>query len=80
MKKHRTSPLLAKVLTAVAFLLAWFVLFVLIFKAYINMTYTSKLLTTIYTNLGLIVSFYVVVGIVLVLFSVWFTSHFYRER
>jgi len=67
-------------LTALAFLMAWFVLFALVFAAYMRVMYSPSFLVTLYQNIGSIISFYVGVGALLVLFSVWFTSRFYREE
>lgn len=67
-------------LTACAFLMAWFVLFALVLAAYIRVMYSPSFLVTLYQNIGFIISFYVGVGVILVLFSVWFTSRFYEDK
>jgi ABC-type transport system involved in multi-copper enzyme maturation permease subunit len=76
MKQNTT---LSKVLTPIAFLLVWVVLFGVGLLALIRFGNRQNILAVYYDNVSAITTTFFVIGGALVLMGVWFAGRFFRE-
>jgi hypothetical protein len=74
-EQHKTVP---AVLTSMAFLLAWFLVCIGILYVFLHAVGIDAAAVVVYENLSAVVIFYGAVAMLVILFSVWFASHFYR--
>ena len=77
MKKQNGA--ISKILTPIAFLLAWVALFGIGLLALIRFANKQNILVVYYDNFSAITTTFFVIGGALVLMGVWFAGRFFRE-
>lgn len=78
--RRKYSETLVYFLSAVSFLLVWFLVFLLVSYFYLKISNSWVALGIFYGNLQNILGFYLAISLVLILFSLWFASKFYKEE
>ncbi|KKS83011.1 MAG: hypothetical protein UV58_C0002G0021 [Candidatus Wolfebacteria bacterium GW2011_GWC1_43_10] len=78
--RRKYSETLIHFLSAIAFLLVWFLVFFLVSYFYLKISNSWVALGIFSGNLQNILGFYLAISLILILFSLWFASKFYKEK
>ncbi len=70
---------LSKILLPAALVLALFVAFVVVLMVLVQLGDNTFVVITLKGSIGLIFYSYLILSVVLILFGVWFTEHFYHD-
>lgn len=74
----KSKKIIPAALTSLAFLMSWFVLFFSILAWYLKSFGALVVKTGIVSDVGFIITFYVIVAFFMVVFGIWFSSRFFK--
>jgi len=80
MNIKKSSKIITTLLTIVAYLMAWFVIFSIVVIVLFNIAGTVTVLSSVYDNINSIIIFFFVVCLVLIFFSMWFADRYFRNN
>ena len=80
MNIKKSSKIITTLLTIVAYLMAWFVIFSIVVIVLFNIAGTVTVLSSVYDNINSIIIFFFVICLILIFFSMWFADRYFRNN
>lgn len=76
----RTKQIFPTVLTAISFLMLWFIVFFVVLYWYLHSFGSIVVQSGLMSDMSFVTTFYFIIAFFLVIFSVWFATRFYEEH